>query len=48
MLKIPGHQTCAVQAGVINISFGNFSLTVLLRTFGIMQNGEESYWNLSA
>ena len=39
--KIFGYQTCFAQAEVINVSFGTFSLSVLLRTFGIMQNGEK-------
>ena len=46
MFKIFGYQTCVDQAGVINTSFGTFSLSVLLRTFGIMQNGGKAYRSL--
>ena len=38
IFKIFGYQTCAVQVGVINMSLGTCSLSVLLRTFGMMQN----------
>ena len=44
--KIFGYQTCFAQAEVINVSFGTFSLSVLLRTFGIMQNGGKAYRSL--
>ena len=48
MLKVFEHQICVVRAGNINISFGNFSLSVLLRTFEIMQNAGKAFRNLCA
>ena len=43
MLNIFGYQVCVIQVRVINISFGSISLSVLLGTFGIMQNGGKPY-----
>lgn len=48
MLNIFGYQVCVIQVRVINISFGSISLSVLLGTFGIMQNGGKPYKNLCA
>ena len=48
MFKIFGYKTCVVQAGVIIISFGTFSLSALLRTFGIKQNWGKAYRSLCA
>ena len=48
MLKVFEYQICVARAGVIKISFGNFSLSVLLRTFEIMQNAGKAFRNLCA
>ena len=48
MLKVFEYQICVARAGVIKISFGSFSLSVLLRTFEIMQNAGKAFRNLCA
>ena len=41
ILIVSGYHSCDDQAGVARIIIGTLSLRTLLRTFGIMQNGEK-------